>query len=201
MENRTTTIDRDLSGQINSSFFLKEHPREVLEELAIGGHKSFVDYVTWLGVAKDKNFIVLTPSHHYYYDDDDMKDVKTVLNLQQLNHIKQVKGFLHTIFRMLPPESYFVGSFIDRKYQFGFFSSPTTTQPVEGTLEENGIASRIPILNMMYSIIDSRTNRNLTKKIVALLLEDAGLKVLDMTEINGLTCFCAQKIRSSAGYE
>ena len=54
---------------------------------------------------------------------------------------------------------------------------------------------------MMYNIMDSRTNKNLTKKTVTLLLEDTGLKVIDMSDINGFTFFCSQKIKNSFGYE
>lgn len=212
METRTTTFSPDIvKGQKdNKSFFLNDIPVDVneknpvLKKLAAESHKSFFDYVNWSGLTKDPNLIVLSPSHHYYYDDDDLKGVTTVLNLKQLNHIKDVKDFLHTVYHMLAQNSYFAGSFIDRKNQFGFFPNTNTSQQqLEGTIDqfENGIASSIPFLNMMYNILDSRINRNLTKKTVTLLLEDAGLKVLDMSEINGLTCFCSQKIKISAGYE
>ena len=62
---------------------------------------------------------------------------------------------------------------------------------------ENGIVSNIPFINMMYNIMGSRTNRNMTKKTVTLLLREAGFKVLDMTELNGLTYFCTQKSKPS----
>jgi hypothetical protein len=212
MENGITTIGVDVNKRqaVNGSFFLSDYPVDVtgtnpvLEKLATEGHKSLMDYITWVGLAKDPNLIVLSSSHHYYYDDEDLKEVTTVLNLKLLNHIKQVKDFLHTIYHMISYKSYFVGSFIDRKNQFGLFSDTNTFEHgLSGSVDqlENGITSRIPFVNLMYNIMDSRTNRNLTKKTVSLLLEDAGLKVLDMTEINGLTCFCAQKIKTSAGYE
>jgi hypothetical protein len=44
--------------------------------------------------------------------------------------------------------------------------------------------------------MDTRTNRYMTKNTVTLYLEEAEMKVLDMTEINGLTFFCAQKNHS-----
>jgi len=47
--------------------------------------------------------------------------------------------------------------------------------------------------------MDSRTNMYMTARTVTLLLEDAGLKVLDMNELNGLTYFCSQNIKPSAG--
>jgi hypothetical protein len=174
----------------------------ILEKLARGKYRIFPDYLEWLGLADDHNIIVLSPTHHYYYDDDDLKEVTTVLNLRHLNQIKQVKEFLRTINQMLPSRSFFVGSFIDRKHQYGFLPSDANGQH-QGSVDpiENGISSRIPILNMIYDFMDSRTNnRNLTMKSVSLLLEETGFNVLDMTEINGIACFCSQKI-ISPGHE
>ena len=52
-------------------------------------------------------------------------------------------------------------------------------------------------LNMLYGIIDSKANSSFSKKTVQFMLEDTGLKILDMTEFNGLTYFCTQKIKPS----
>ena len=60
---------------------------------------------------------------------------------------------------------------------------------------ENGIASSSPFLSMIYSMIDSKTNKYMSERSVSLLLEDHGFKVHDMTELNGLTYFLAQKTR------
>jgi hypothetical protein len=46
----------------------------------------------------------------------------------------------------------------------------------------------------MYRLIDFGSKRYLTKGTVSFLLEEALFKVLDMTEINGVTYFCAQKV-------
>lgn len=168
---------------------------QVIEKLSEEGHKIIVNYLEWLGLAEDPNLIVLSPAHHYYYDDEDLKEVTTILNLKQLNHIKEIKEFLLTINHMLTNRSYFVGSFIDRKNHFW-----TPVPQIQGKVDafENGIISRIPLLNMIYDFMDSRTNRNMTKKSATLLLEDAGMKILDMTEMNGLTCFCCRRIASPA---
>jgi hypothetical protein len=191
---------------VNEKLYRKNHSGEVMannsvyKKLATEGSDIFFDYVDWLGLANDQGFIVLPPSHHYYYDAEELKDVKTVVNLKQLNHIKQIKEFLHNIFSILPSQSYFLGTFTDRKFQNSFFSYLTINQTgAKGQVDavENGIESRIPFLNMMYNILDSKTNRNLSKRSVTLLLEDTGFKVLNMSELNGLTYFCAQKVRRS----
>ena len=174
----------------------KKNP--AIERLATGKYRIFWDYLERLGQSNDQNLIVLSPGHHYYYDYEDLKGVTTVLNLNQLNHIKEPGEFLKTINNMLSINSFFIGSFIDRKHQYSFFSNPIYPDNVSiGSVDpvENGISSRIPILNLIYDFIDSRiNNRNLTNKSVTLMLEDSAFKVQDMTEINGITCFCSQKI-------
>ena len=62
---------------------------------------------------------------------------------------------------------------------------------------ENGIISKFPFLNMLISLLDSKTNKYLSKRSVSLLLSDHGFKVMDMSEIDGLTYFCAQKIKKT----
>jgi hypothetical protein len=168
----------------------------VFEKLSSEGDSSFYNYLDLMGLAKDQNLIILPQSHHYYYDADDLKEVNTVVNLKLLNHVKQIKEFLHTINHILSNRSYFIGIFFDSKNQNGFFSKSRQSQ-ITGKVDavENGISSTNPILNLMYNFMDSKTNRSLTKKNVTLLLEDAGLKVMDMTEFNGLTFFCAQRAK------
>ena len=91
----------------------------VLERLVSEGCENFFRYFELLGIANDPNIVVLPSSHHYYYDAEDMKEVKIVVNMKHLNQIKYVKDFLHSIYHILSPQSFFVGIFIDRQYQNG----------------------------------------------------------------------------------
>jgi hypothetical protein len=52
-------------------------------------------------------------------------------------------------------------------------------------------------LNVLYGVIDAKTNRFMSEKSVRLLLEETEFKILDLTEFNGLTYFCAQKTNPS----
>jgi hypothetical protein len=176
---------------------IKNNP--VFEILTAEGSENFISYIEWLGLAKDPNLVVLSSIYHYYYDAEEMNNVKTVINLKELNQIKQINSFLHTIFHILPQKSHFIGCFVDNKKINGFAlknnsSSYHKTRSSDDI--ENGIVSRIPFLNMLYSLMDSKTNKYMSGRIVTLLLEDHGFKVLDMTELNGLTYFCAQKVKS-----
>jgi hypothetical protein len=202
-------------ADINKSVFLKKQKvkstvarniqaidltekRPALDLLATRGGKSFYNYVDWLGLAKDSDLIVLSSMHHYYYDADDLKEIKTVVNLMPLNQIKQIKGFLHSIYHLIPHKCYFIGCFADHKKHYGYIFN---RNPLDEDSEsvKHGILSKTPLLNIIFRIMDARTDNYLSGKNITLLLEDLGFKVLDMTELDGLTYFCAQKVNPAAG--
>lgn len=162
-----------------------------------GISENFTIYLERLNLAGDPNLLVLSSSNHYYYEEEDLKNVKTVINVKQFNHINQIGEFLENIYSILPSRSYLIGCFSDNEDQNRFLSDshkPNRKIAGEFDLAEYGIASRNPILNMFYNILDIKTNRYCTKKTVKRELETANWKMMDMTEIKGLTYFCAQKV-------
>jgi hypothetical protein len=168
----------------------------VFEKLASEGGENFFNYIKWLGLSKDQNLIVLSCSHHYFYDTEDLKDIKTVVSLKLLNQIRQIKDFLHNIYNILPDKCNFIGSFIDGKSYTEFLSHPNMSNSyIAGKSDpfENGIETRFPFLNMIYHFMDSRTDRFITKSTATMLLEEEGLTVSDISEINGITYFCTRK--------
>ena len=176
--------------------FVKNNPG--FEILTSENCENFANYIELLGLSKDPNLVVLSSLHHYYYDAEEMMNVKTVINLKELNQVKQIKDFLHSIFHILPMNCNLIGCFVDNKKQNGFVLSNGPSDfhyKRNSDAIENGIASSSPFLNMIYSMIDSKTNKYMSERSVSLLLEDHGFKVLDMTELNGLTYFLAQKTR------
>jgi hypothetical protein len=172
----------------------------VLKILTNEGCENFAKYVELLGLDKELNFLVLSSLHHYYYDADEMVNVKTVVNLKELNQVRQIKDFLHSIFHLLPTGSNFIGCFVNNKKQSGFALNTNTSDfyyKRNSNAIENGIVSSSPFLNMIYNMIDSKTNKYMSERSVTLLLEEHGFKVLDMTELDGLTYFCAQSLRTA----
>lgn len=171
----------------------------ISEILTTEGSESFNHYIEWLGLSRDPKLVVLSSVHHYYYDAEEMQNVKTVVNIKELNHIKEIDNFLQSMFLILPPDCYLIGCFIDNKKQSGFsfkkreanFSSNSKT--VE---ELNGIGSNIPFVNTIFSFLDAKPNKYLSVKYVTHLLRNNGFKVVDMTELKGLTYFCAQSQRT-----
>jgi len=169
---------------------------EAIKNLIDEGGESFYNYVDWIGFIQDPNLIVLSSVHHYYFDNNDMKDINTVIILKQLNRIKNIDVFFHSIFKIIPSKSNFIGCFLDNKTQYGFSINNISSQyKAKNKIDplKNGITSRIPFLNTVYNLMDSKTNRYLTGSNVSLNLKKHGFQVLDMTELNGLSYFHAQK--------
>lgn len=154
-------------------------PNPVLENILSEGGNDFFRYLTWAGLVKEPNLMVLSSMHHYYYDHNDLIGIKTLINLKRLNQIKHLESFLHTLNRILPSRSYFIGCFrnnlSDRGKEVGYHSSK--------------------FFNGIINILDSRLERNLSRGRVTRLMEGYGFKVIDITEINGMSYFWAQNLR------
>lgn len=150
----------------------------VIDNLFTEGGDNFFLYLNWLGLADDPNLMVLSSSHHYYYDYDDFKGVSTLINLKKLNLIRNLDSFFYTVYHVLSPKTNFIGCFSDRK-----------------TEKENGSSKRM--YKKIINFLDSRIDIDIDKENVSGLLESNGFKIIDMTEINGLTYFRTQNIGSS----
>ena len=125
-----------------------------------------------------RNYLVLSSTLHYYYDYDELKDVKTIINLKKLNLVKHLDDFLATLYSGLSPETNFIGCFSDRK------------------TEKDSISLRY--YKKFINFIDSRVNVEIDRRDFSRLLESHGFKVIDMTEINGLTYFRTQNFKRTA---
>ncbi len=173
----------------------------LFNELDIEVRQALIDYLDRLGLVKESGMLVIPSSRHYFYDAEDMKGIRTVITLRQLNYIREVRDFLKQITGLLPAKSNFIGCFIDNRAQgTGSEKNNNSSGQVSDKTEayENGIESRIPFINRMYSIIDFRTNRYLTRRAVTNLLKESGLELVSMTDINGFTYFHARKSNPAA---
>jgi hypothetical protein len=147
----------------------------VMSDLKAEGAENFFNYLEWHGLANEVNMLVLSSRHHYYYDPNELQGITTLINIKKLNLIRHLDSFLQSIVHVLSPESNFIGCFSDWKTQ-----------------KENGITSRM--YKGFLNFIDSRIDMDFDKKDVSKLLESYGFRVMDMTEINGLTYFRAQNL-------
>lgn len=169
-------LDREKSAYGISGFF-----PAIVNLIAEDGN-NFFRYLKSLGLTREKNLVVLSSRRHYYYDEDEMKNVKTLINLKKLNLIKYLDEFLFTLVKILPQDTKFLGCFNDCNVSF-----------------KNGgsILHPIKLLRQKINIFDLRVERTLNKKIVSETLESHGFKITDMTEIDGIIYFCAQKARKA----
>lgn len=180
----------------DSTYILTENS-PVDEILRAEGCESFRNYFERIGFSLDQKFVVLSSLHHFFYDAEEIKNTKGIINLKELNKIKNLKNFLQSIFYVLPSKCYFFGCFTDNKNQSGFSLRRNSSEHISGKNAkaiENGILSNIPFLNKLYNLLDSKTNHYMTKINVTMMLEDNGFKVINMTEQNRVTFFCAIKI-------
>ena len=173
----------------------------LFDELDLEVRQSLIDYLDRLGLIRESDMLIIPSSRHYFYDAEDMKGIKTVITLRQLNHVREVRDFLRQIKELLPYNSNFIGCFVDNRSQNGTadkYSNLPGQLTERAEAYENGIESRIPFINRMYSFIDARTNRYLTKRAVASLLKEVGLELVGMIELKGLTYFHTQKNKPAA---
>lgn len=180
---------------------VKSRISRLFEELSETAREDLISFLVQRGLTTGSQMLVIPSTHHFFYDAEDLKGVKTVINLKQLNHIRDMKGFLKTIAELLPQRSNFVGCFTDNKARSGFsdkYNNIPGYHTDKADAFENGIESRIPFINRMYSLMDLRTNRYLTKRIVTSLLVGFGFRVEGMTELNGMTYFYTRKIYPAA---
>ena len=166
--------DRDTSSQGVSGFF-----PAIVNMIAEDG-ENFFRYLKALGLSRENNLVVLSSRYHYYYDENEMKSVKTLVNLRKLNMIKYLDEFLFTLVQVLPPDTKFLGCFSDCK-------ASETTRP--------SFLHPLKLLRRTINILDSNGERTMNKASVSEILESYGFKIINMTEMDGITYFCSQNVK------
>ena len=168
----------------------------LFNEMDLEVRQYLIDYLDRMGLITESGMLVIPSTRHYFYDAEDMKGIKTVITLKPLNHIREMKEFLKQVINLLPARSDFIGCFVDNRNENVSSEKDGNNQKHDQVKEEayeNGIESRIPFINRMYSFIDAKTNRYLTKRTVANLLKEVGLELVTMSDIKGITYFHTRK--------
>jgi hypothetical protein len=170
---------------------------EAIDKLITEGGGSFYNYVDSRGLSKDPTLIVLSSSHHYYYDFEEINNAKTVVYLKELNRIKEIKSLLYSHLHFLPQRCNFLGCFVNNRKieRYTLRKNLTAGKKVRNSDDvELGIVSRFPFINMLYSIMDSKTDAYMSENRVTQMLRVHGFKIMEMKEVNGLTYFHSQKV-------
>lgn len=191
--------DTDSLRELSSGKMKFDH---LFAELSERARRDLADYLELAGLSDEAKILVIPYSRHFYYEAEEISGVNAIVNLKQLNYVREIRNFLHKVAEMMPLNSTFVGCFIDNSSRNGFsdkYSNLPRHLSEKAEAYENGIESRIPFINRMYSFIDAKTDRYLTKKTVARLIEECGLQLIGMTELNGLTYFHSKKRTSQIG--
>ncbi len=184
---QNTTLERPdfndkLTGiNFNDKFLSadKSARNPVIDTIIPEGGDDFSQYLNLTGLAGEQNILVISSIHHYYYDYSDLKGIRTLINLKQLNQVSHLESFLHTLYRILPCQANFVGC----------FKNSNNNGRRKSALQPAGFFNRV------VNIFDSGMDRNLSATSVTKLMEEHGFKVIDLTEINGRTYFWARNIR------
>jgi len=151
---------------------------QATDKLAGEVDENFMNYLNWNGLANEENLLVLSSKLHYYYDYDELKEITTLINLKKLNLVKHLDDFLQTLYNGLSPKTNFVGCFADTKSQ--------------GKSVTNRMVTKF------LNFLDAKIDIEIDSKDFSKLLESHGFKIIDMTEINGLTYFRTQNYRGAA---
>ncbi|HPX44408.1 MAG TPA: hypothetical protein PLN46_08790 [Bacteroidales bacterium] len=154
----------------------------VLEKMIMEGGIDFYNYLRWIGLSEQPNIMVLTSMRQYYYDHNDLKNIGVLINMKKLNQVTHLESFIHTLFRLLPYQSAFVGC----------FCNPS---------EERSEVARERSVKFFHGFRSAgcRAGRSLTRISVVNMLNNNGFIVKDMTDINGLAYFWAQNNRRLGG--
>ncbi len=190
--------------RIKNSVYYKTSPAKdaysgyLYKQLSDEGCEDFYNYINWLDLVNDLNVIVLPRASYFYYHPEDLENTKTVINLKPLNRIKNLFSFLENVFSILPEYSYLTGCYENNimKKKAGAKQKYIERENGSGKNRRNGNESRYPgswFYNGMKIILNSGTNRQLSKETTTSLMKNVGFTVLDITALNGRTYFCVQK--------
>jgi len=151
----------------------------VPDKMVSEGGIDFYNYLSWIGLSREPNIMVISSLHHYYYDHNDLKGIGMLVNMKQLNQVTHLESFLHTLFRILPCKSHFVGCFCRTKEDTGKTFRQRPVKFFQGLLSGNRCGK----------------GRTMTKEDISKLLENNGFILNDLTDINGMAYIWAQNNR------
>jgi hypothetical protein len=158
----------------------QKNEEEVTYGLSAMHGKDFFWYLKNFKLAKDPDLLILPPNNHYYFDENELSHVKTLINLKNLNRIKNLDSFLSTLGRLLPNNGNFLGFFSYNKLN----------------LTADNLFSGLQ--NRFINFLDLKTDHNLDEQEFSDKLRKYGFRTIDMTEMNGLTFFYCRKYNHSS---
>lgn len=135
---------------------------------------NFFYYMNMINLEKEDP-LILSPIHHYYYDYNELKKVKTIIQIKELNKVSDIKKFLSNVSHVLTPGTNFIGCFKDNKIHKSYIQYNSKT------------------INWILTKINSNVQHYLSRKKVIDLLNKYNLEIVDMTEFDLLTYFYVKR--------
>lgn len=153
--------------------------RQNTSGLSVEEGRNFFRYLKYFKLVKDPYILILPPNNHYYFDEKELRNVRTLINLKNLNLIRDLDSFLFSLTQLLPPGANFLGYFSYNKMSF------------TGDSIFNGLSTRL------NNFLDFRTDHNMDGKELTERLYKFGFRLINMTEMNGLTYFYSKTFRNA----
>jgi len=147
---------------------------QTFENLKKEKGSNFFYYINMLNLGEDEP-LILSPIHHYYYDFEDLKNIKTIIQIKELNKISNLKKFFGNVSKILSPGTNFIGCFKDNK------------------IYRNNIIRSFPGINWLLNNLGYKPNNYLSRNKVMTILNKYNLQIIDITEFDTLTYFYVKK--------
>lgn len=156
---------------------VKPEENPVLDKTKSEGGEIMLQYIKWLGLAETEDIMILSSLNHFYYDTIDLSEIRTLINLKILNHIKHLESFLSILPALLPRHSSFIGFFRD-----------------DGALENQCHKSyiRMPFPAKHKIMVSPLTDKYLGRQYVIQLLQKNGFRIKDLTIIGNIVFFYSE---------
>jgi hypothetical protein len=169
----------------------------LLNDLNEEGGTEVVKYLEKYSLLQASNFILLSSKRHYFYDTEELKKIKTVINLNLLNRTDQVKYCLQTLNYVLPQNGILAGCFINYRSQenMKLKKNMITFQHINKFLiiYNKLIINLISAYKWAKYILNQGKVKYLTTNEACKILKKNGFRIIDVTEINGLSYFISSK--------
>ena len=159
------------------SYKINKKSNPVQERLMQEGCREFLWYIRLLGLETFSGVFILSSVHHYYYDVGDLSGTRLLVCVQKLNQIRHLTSFVSTIAGILPEKAFLAGCYENTVTEKNNDLSFTTF--VRATCQHK------------YS--PSEYNAVVSSESIVSLLKEKSFQVMDISRLNGLIYFCAQK--------
>jgi hypothetical protein len=196
----TENADASLKKERSISYTGHATEFSIFDDLIEEAGKEVYNYLEKFEITQNTNLILLSSVRHYLYGPEELKQVKTVVNLKLMNHIKLIRYCLQAMNRVLPLGGNFVGCFFDggknKNKKNDFNSSMNKSELLFINSHDQNNSSGIPVITWIYKMLYRRKFKPLPKNKAVSILEKNGFLVLDMCEINGITYFISKKVNN-----